>query len=148
MQGGVVISPAVIMGLLIVTSGILVVSLLAFLLPRKVRKFTWILLSIILLGYFSYYGVIRPFIIQNQTDQAIEVLEEHLKEKYPEDSWNITDTDETVIKPAIYLHVIFESEPRIVYEYKVKNTIISQEDIWTIAGSPIRETDIDTQHEE
>lgn len=137
-----------IIGLFIVTSGVLAVSLLAFLLPRKVRKFIWILLIIILIGYFSYYGAIRPFIIQNQTHQAIEVLEDHLKEKYPEDSWNITDTDQTVIKPAIYLHVIFESEPRIVYEYKVKDTIISQEDIWTVAGNSIEETGIDPQHEE
>lgn len=137
-----------IIGLFIVTSGVLAVSLLAFLLPGKVRKFIWFLLFIVLIGYYSYYGAIRPFIIQNHTDQAIEVLEDHLKEKYPEDSWNITDTDQTVIKPAIYLHVIFESEPRIVYEYKVKDTIISKEDIWTVAGSAIEETDIDPQHEE
>lgn len=105
-------------------------------------------MSIFLIGYYSYYGAIRPFIIYYQTDQAIEVLEEHLKEKYPEDLWSITDTDEIAIKPVIYLHVIFESEPRIVYEYTVKDTMINQKDMWTIAGSAIEETDINPQHAE
>jgi len=52
------------------------------------------------------------------------------------------------IKPVIYLHVIFESESRIVYEYAVKDKVINQEDIWTIAGSPIEETDIKPLHAE
>ena len=141
-------SPTVIIGLFLVTCGVMVISVLVFLLPRKMRITTWILLGIFLMSYYSYYGAIRPFIIQYQTEQAVAVLDEHLKEKYPEDSWNITDTDEISIKPAIYLHVIFNNEPRIVYEYTVKNTIIQQEDIWTVAGSSIEETEINPQHEE
>jgi hypothetical protein len=141
-------SPTVIIGLFLVTSCVVVVSLLALLLPKKIRKIVWILSGIVLIGYYSYYGAIRPYIIQYQTNKSIEVLEQHLEESYTEDSWDITDTDEIAIKPVIYLHVIFESEPRIVYEYAVKDKVINQEDIWTIAGSPIEETDIKPQHAE
>ena len=141
-------SPTVIIGLLLVTSCVVVVSLVALLLPKKGRKIVWILSGIVLIGYSSYYGAIRPYIIQYQTNKAIEVLEQHLEESYPADSWDITDTDEIAIKPVIYLHVIFESEPRIVYEYAVKDKVINQEDIWTIAGSPIEETDSTPEHAE
>lgn len=141
-------SPTVIIGLFLVTSCVIVVSLLALLLPKKIRKIVWILSGIVLIGYYSYYGAIRPYIIQDQTNKAIEILEQHLEESYPEDSWDITDTDEIAIKPAIYLHVIFESESRLVYEYAVKDKVINQEDIWTIAGSSIEETDIKPRHAE
>lgn len=141
-------SPTVIIGLFLVTSCVVVVSLLAFLVPKKIRKSVWILSGIVLIGYYSYYGAIRPYIIEYQTNKAIEVLEQHLEESYPEDSWNISDTDEMEIKPVIYFHVIFKSESRIVYEYAVKDKVIYQEDIWTIAGSPIEETDIKPQHAE
>lgn len=141
-------SPTVIIGLFLVTSCVVVVSLLAFLVPKKIRKSVWILSGIVLIGYYSYHGAIRPYIIEYQTNKAIEVLEQHLEESYPEDSWNISDTDEMAIKPVIYFHVIFESESRIVYEYAVKDKVIYQEDIWTIAGSPIEETDIKPQHAE
>lgn len=141
-------SPTVIIGLFFVTGCVVVVFLLAFLLPQKIRKIVWIFIGIILIGYYSYYGAIRPFIIQYQTNEAIEVLEQHLEKSYPENTWEITDTDETVIKPIIYLHVIFESEPRLVYEYAVKDKLVNQEDIWTIKGSSIEETDIEPQHAE
>ncbi|WP_277584752.1 hypothetical protein [Psychrobacillus antarcticus] len=57
--------------------------------------------------------------------KAIEVLEGHLEDKYPMDSWGITDTDDFKIEPVINFHVIFDSEPKVVYEYTVEDIVIS-----------------------
>lgn len=72
--------------------------------------------SMILIIGITIYGV-RPFIVQHQTKKATVELESHLEVINPEDSWRITDTDEHEIDPVIYLHVIFESESKVVYEY-------------------------------
>lgn len=44
-------------------------------------------------------------------------LESHLEVINPEDYWRVTDIDEHEIHPVIYLHIIFESESKVVYEY-------------------------------
>lgn len=65
-------------------------------------------------------------ITDQQTEKAMEVLEGHLEEKYPTDSWKIYDSDDYKIEPIIYLHVIFNNEPKMVYEYTVEDTVIRQ----------------------
>lgn len=130
--------------LLGVTIGI---ALIALLLPKKGRKIVWVLSCMILIIGITFYRV-RPFIVQHQTNQAIEELENHLGVIHPEDSWGITDTDEHEIQSIIYLHVIFASEPEVVYEYAVQNRTIEQVGMWMLSGHSIEESGVEPQHEE
>ena len=140
--------PTILIGLLFITICIFAVGLLTFLLPKKVRKFVWIILGTILICSYIYQGAIRPLIIEQQTEKAIEVLEGHLEEKYPMDSWRITDTDDFRIEPVINLHVIFDSEPKVVYEYTIEDTVVKQVSMWTVSGTSVEESGIEPQHAE
>ncbi|MEK5068678.1 hypothetical protein [Sporosarcina sp. FSL K6-1508] len=140
--------PTILIGLLFITICIFAVGLLTFLLPKKVRKFVWGILGIILICSYIYQGAIRPLIIEQQTGKAIEVLEGHLEEKYSKDSWGITDTDDFKIEPVINLHVIFDSEPKVVYEYTVEDTEVRQVRMWTVSGTSVEESGIEPQHAE
>lgn len=96
----------------------------------------------------AYFFTIRPFYIQERTNEAIEELYKHLEIHYPKDSWHIAGTDQYEIESIIYLHVIFNSEPNIVYEYSVEDTKIKQVDLWMLSGQAIEETGIEPKHEE
>ena len=82
--------PVIVVLLIYFTVIIFAVGLLAFLLPKDVRKFVWGILGFVLICCYIYQGAIRPLIIEQKTGIAIEVLEGHLEEKYPMDSWVIT----------------------------------------------------------
>lgn len=140
--------PTILIGLFFITICVFVVGLLTFLLPKKVRNFVWVILGIILICNYTYEGAIRPLIIEQQTESAIEVLVDHLEEKYPLDSWGITDTDDFKIEPVINLHVIFDSEPKVVYEYTVEDAVVSQVNMWTVSGESVEEAGIEPQHAE
>jgi hypothetical protein len=140
--------PIILIGLFFITICIFALGLLTFLLPKKVRKFVWVILGVILICSYIYQGVIRPLIIEQQTGKAIEVLKGHLEEKHPMDSWGITDTDDIKIEPVINLHVIFDSEPKVVYEYTVEDTVVWQVNMWTVSGTSIGESGIEPQHAE
>ena len=133
--------PSILIGLIFITICILAASLLAFLIPKKIRRIVWGILGIILICTYIFQGAIRPMIIEQQTEKAMKVLGDHLEEKYPTDSWVITDTDDSEIKPIIYLHVIFNSEPKMVYEYTVEDTVIKQGRKWTISGESVEESE-------
>ena len=139
--------PTTIIELAILFGAALGIGLLTLLFFKKARKIVWMILCIVFVLGVSFY-VVRPFIVQYQTKEAIEGLEKHFQETYPEDSWRVTDTDEHRIKSVVYLHVIFDSEPKIVYEYTVKNTIIDQVDMWMLSGDPVEDSGGDPQHEE
>ncbi len=102
------------------------------------------LISILVIFFYSS----RPFIVEHQTNTAIAKLERHLREMYPEDIWRIADTDEHEIHSVIYLHVIFGSEPEVVYEYSVKETEIEQVDMWMLSGHSVSDSGIKPQHVE
>jgi len=140
--------PTILIGLFFITICIFAAGLLTFLLPKKVRKFVWVILGIILICSYIYQGVIRPMIIEQQTEKAIEVLEGHLEEKYPMDSWRITDTDDSKIEPVINLHVMFDSEPKVGYEYTVEDTVVKQVSMSTVSGTSVEESGIEPQHAE
>ena len=140
--------PTILIGLFLITICIFAVGLLTFLLPKKVRKFVWVILGTILICSYIYQGAIRPLIIEQQIEKAIEVLEGHLEEKYPMDSWGISDTDDFKIEPVINLHVIFDSEPKVVYEYTVEDTVVRQVSMWTISGTLVEDSGIEPQHAE
>lgn len=139
--------PTTVIELILLLGIIIAIGLIALVFPKKVRKIVWVLSGVILLIGITFYGV-RPFIVQYQTDKATEELVHHLVGLYPEDSWLITDTDEHEIKPIIYLHVRFESESKMVYEYAVQNKTIDQVDKWLSSGHYNEESEVDPQHEE
>ena len=121
--------------------------LLAFLLPKKGRKVVWSLAVLLLIIGITFYST-RPFIIQHRTNEAVEELNNHLTEIYPNDAWRITDKDVFKIRPIVYLHVIFESEPAVVYEYGVKNTDIEQVHMFMLSGDSVEKSGIKPQHDE
>ncbi|MEK3799543.1 hypothetical protein MHI18_15190 [Peribacillus sp. FSL H8-0477] len=139
--------PTTIIDLILLLGIIIAIGCLALELPKKVRKIVWVLSGVILLLGITFY-VVRPFIVQYQTNKATEELMHHLEGVYPEDSWVITDTDEHEIHPVIYLHVRFESETKMLYEYAVQNKTIDQVDMWMSSGHSIEESEVDPQHEE
>lgn len=140
--------PTILIGLLFITICVLAVSLLAFLIPKKFRSTIWVILGIVLICTYIFQGAIRPMIIEQQTEKAMEALEGHLDERYPTDSWEITDTDDFEIEPVIYLHVIFNSEPKMVYEYTVEDTVIKQVNMWTLSGESVEESGVEPQRAE
>lgn len=139
--------PTTIIDLTLLVGFIIGNCLIALLLPKNVKKIIWVLSCTILLIGITFYSV-RPFIVQYQTNKAIDVLENHLRVIYTDDSWRITDTDENEIESIVYLHVIFKSEPKLVYEYAVQKTTLDQVGMWMLSGHSIEESNIEPQHKE
>ena len=139
--------PTTIIELTLLLGPIIGFGLIALLLPLKFRKIVWIVSCLASIIVLIFYGV-RPFIVEYQTNQAKVGLENHFLEKYNKESWSITDTDQHELQTVIYLHVIFESEPEVVYEYAVENTNIDQVGMWTISGLTAEESRIKPQHDE
>lgn len=139
--------PTTIIELTLLLGAIIGLGLIALLLPLKFRKIVWIVSCMAFIIVLIFYGV-RPFIVEYQTNQAKVELENHFHEKYNKESWSITDTDQHELQTVVYLHVIFESEPEVVYEYAVENTNIDQVGMWTISGLTAEESGIKPQHDE
>ncbi|KZR58611.1 hypothetical protein [Pseudobacillus badius] len=140
-------SPTTLIELGILTSAALGLSLLAFLFPKKRRTFIWIVAGLLLIGGIAFYSA-RPLIIQHQTNEAIEELNKHLIKKYPNDQWKISGRDVIDIRPAVFLHVVFKSEPTIVYEYTVQDSRIKQVYLFMLSGDNVEAANIEPQHDE
>ncbi|OMC82670.1 MULTISPECIES: hypothetical protein [unclassified Viridibacillus] len=121
--------PVTIIELTFIFVIISVIGLLALLLPKWWRRFTWGLACLILIITIGFY-VSRPFIVQHQTEKAIENLNIYLKVKYVGESWEITDTDAYRIKPDAYLHVRFDNERFVTYKYQITKNQIKQTGSW------------------
>ncbi|PLS17464.1 hypothetical protein CVD28_13015 [Bacillus sp. M6-12] len=139
--------PTTIIDLFLIFLAALVIGLIAFLLPKECRKIAWGISCFIVLAGIIFYGT-RPFIVEYQTKNATEKLVNHFRKLYPNDSWRITDTDEHRIQPVVNLHVIFESEPKIVYAYKVENEAIKQVGMWMLSGDPAEGSGMELRHNE
>lgn len=74
--------PSTIIELILLLGIIIAIGLIALVLPKKVKKFVWVLSSMILIIGITFYGV-RPFIVQHQTKKATVELESHLEVIYP-----------------------------------------------------------------
>jgi len=122
----------IVISLFIVT---VLVCLIALLFRRKIRVIIWLVSLSIFILVFVFYAVVRPYIVKQQTTEAIENLDIYLEEKYPNDSWEINHPHEDLIKSEVVLHVIFESESEVVYEYIIKDNTIDQVDFWLKSGN-------------
>lgn len=113
----------------IILSIVGVLGLLTILLKRSQRKYAWGFLVCVLIVSISFYSI-RPIIVEKQTSNAIQQLDDYLENFYPNDSWDIYDADDYELKSIKTLHVIFETEPAIVYEYTVKKGSVDQTGFW------------------
>lgn len=140
-------SPTKLVELIIIFGIAIGLILLALLFPEKGRKAVLVIAFLLILGGITFYST-RPFIVQHQTNEAIGELNKHLIKKYPNDKWSITDRDVIEIRPVVSLHVIFESEPKVVYEYEVKGKNIKQVHMFMSSGDSVEDTNIKPQHDE
>lgn len=141
--------PTTAIEILIVSIITIILFCLAFILKKPYKSIMWIIASIILISSIAFFSL-RPFLIESHQNKAIEQLDTYLSEKYKNESWVITDTDESELQKTVKLHVIFESEPSIVYKYEIEETTIRQirfGDLNTgIADDKLLETGIELQH--
>lgn len=99
--------------------------LITVLFMPKIWKFMLGIVAVVMLTAILYYSV-RPTLVEKQTNQAIEELEGYLINKYPGESWNITDSDDFELKDRKILYVIFDNEISIVYGYAIEDEDIDQ----------------------
>lgn len=138
--------PTTFISLIFIFTAALVIGGVSFLLPERIKKRSWLILTFILILTVIFFSI-RPVIIKHETKVATEHLELHLKNMHPNESWVITDTDEYRFKNATYLHVIFDNEPNIVYMYMIDGSQIYQIDMWLFKQT--NETDeIEPLHDE
>ncbi|MCM3609840.1 hypothetical protein M4S82_01170 [Planococcus sp. MERTA32b] len=123
--------PTTVIEIGLVSALVALLSGAAFLLKKTYRKFVWIVVGAIVLSSLAYYST-RPFIVKSQQAAAVEKLDSYLTGKYRAETWVITDTDAHELQEVINLHVIFDNEPSIVYEYEVAEETIEQLSFWNL----------------
>ena len=132
--------------ILVVTA---LLSVAALFLRKPLKILILIAAGFILIGSIIFYST-RPIIVENQTNEAIQQLDTHLTSTFNGESWEIFDTDDYEIKKIKFLHVIFNNEPMIVYEYKVTESAIKQLSFWGKEtgdnAEVLLENGIDPQH--
>ncbi|WOV85675.1 hypothetical protein PGH26_06985 [Sporosarcina jeotgali] len=116
--------PIFIIELLISGAGLLTIVMIAVILKGiwKKRFFGIAALYFIMVSLF-FLG--RPYWIDYRQDQKVEYLEMYLKEKYSEETWMMEkvphrEDDFASMNPYV-IHVYFDSEPGVLYEYYVQN---------------------------
>lgn len=90
------------------------------------------ILGIVIVGIFIailFYSI-RPILVDRQTNQAIEELQDYLSNKYPGEPWNIMDADDFELKDSKIMFVIFNNGPKIVYEYDIRDKSVDQTGFW------------------
>lgn len=73
----------------------------------------------------SLFFLCRPNWIDYRQNQKVEYLEMYLKEKYPKETWMMEKVPHredgfASINPYV-IHVYFDTEPGVLYEYYVQN---------------------------
>ncbi|MFD1020834.1 hypothetical protein [Thalassobacillus hwangdonensis] len=140
--------PSTVIVLILLFGISMCISLLALLFSDKWKRFIWGGAALLLLAGSGFYAV-RPWIVSHQIANATDRLQLHLKERYPEEYWEISDTDEYRIKGEVTLHVIFESENRTVYEYQIQGGSVVQTDMWLVnSGDPVFSDGVEPEHKE
>lgn len=143
--------PTTVIEIGLVSALVVLLSGAAFLLKKTYRKFVWITVGAIMLSSLAYYSA-RPFIVESQQAAAVEKLDSYLTDKYRDETWVITDTDAHELQKIIKLHVIFDREPSIVYEYEVAEETIEQLSFWNlhtgVTGGELLKTGLEMEHVE
>ena len=106
--------------------GLNVLALFLTSFKKMLRIISWI----ILIAGITFYSI-RPFLVDLQTKSAIEKLDTHLERVFPEDHWEVTDSDDYRLTNEKKLFVIFENEPNVTYLYNINKQTVTQVDRWT-----------------
>lgn len=96
-------------------------------LKKPYQKYIRMVLIIFMLASIGLSYLIRPLLVDWQTDQAIERLEDHLTKLYIQERWTISDTNDKDLRDVKYLHVVFGNEPELIYYYMVE-----RDNVWQI----------------
>ncbi|WP_406686551.1 hypothetical protein [Rossellomorea vietnamensis] len=108
---------------------ILILFAITFLLPKKSRKWSFIIASSITLIVLSFF-VIRPFWIDYQVSHKTEQLDHFLEKKYPNQEWEIVHQTGRQYNPY-HLEVEFENEKGWTYTYSVVDEKNICQNAWT-----------------
>ncbi|KMY44683.1 hypothetical protein AC622_10865 [Bacillus sp. FJAT-27916] len=112
--------------LIFIFIGLNVLALFLTSFKKMLRIISWI----ILIAGITFYSI-RPFLVDLQTKSAIEKLDTHLERVFPEDHWEVTDSDDYRLTNEKKLFVIFENEPNVTYLYNINKQTVTQVDRWT-----------------
>ena len=112
--------------LIFIFIGLNVLALFLTSFKKMLRIISWI----ILIAGITFYSI-RPFLVDLQTKSAIEKLDTHLERVFPEDHWEVTDSNDYRLTNEKKLFVIFENEPNVTYLYNINKQTVTQVDRWT-----------------
>ena len=115
-----------------------IVSGISYFLKPFIRKLIWGVSGSILIIVIGYFALL-PILVESQTNEAIGKLNTYLTTIYPNEKWEIIDTDDDELKTTVELHVIIENEYEIVYAYYIKDEKIGQSDFWSQSGESSEE---------
>ncbi|MGG4166440.1 hypothetical protein ABEW00_03030 [Rossellomorea vietnamensis] len=108
---------------------IMILFVTAYLLPKKSRKWSFIIASSITLIVLSFF-VIRPFWIDYQVTNKTEQLNLFLEKKYPNQEWEIGHQTGRQYNPY-HLKVEFKKEQGWTYTYSVVDETNVCQTAWT-----------------
>lgn len=101
---------------------LVIILLFALLLKGKKRRFSFIMASVYLILCVVFFSL-RPAYIDYQIEYRVEILDKHLKEKYPNESWvfwTVPHREEGYSSRNPYIiEVIFDDEPNVHYGFYV-----------------------------
>ena len=129
--------------LIFIFIGLNVLALFLTRFKKMLRIISWI----ILIAGITFYSI-RPFLVNLQTKSAIEKLDTHLERVFPEDHWEVTDSDDYRLTNEKKLFVIFENEPNVTYLYNINKQTVTQVDMWTKSGKSLQSENIIPTHKE
>ena len=100
---------------------ILYVLLIGLIVTTKKKMIIGITIAV-LIGYGVFF-VIRGNHLEKHYAESIEIVNEHLKKRYPGEQWIVVDQlEEGRKRRADKVEITFVNEPNIIYAYKVENT--------------------------
>lgn len=134
--------PITIIEILLAIGIVAVLLVIAFLLPRNIRKISLTVVLCVALAESAFFAV-RPFWIDYHIGIKIEQLNEHLEKKYPGEDWEISRRTSRNYNPY-HLEVRFDNEKGWVYTYSVNKNEIKQVAI----GVPDYQLDNEGKHYE
>ncbi|MCA0147187.1 hypothetical protein LCD52_00140 [Rossellomorea vietnamensis] len=108
---------------------IIVLFAIAFLLPKKSRKLSFIIASSITAIVLSFF-VIRPYWIDYQISHKTKQLNYFLEKKYPKQEWEIDLQTGRQYNPY-HFKVQFENEKGWTYTYSVVDEKTICQNAWT-----------------
>ena len=109
---------------------VIVIFIIAFLLPKKARKLSLIIVSLFTVLFLLFF-VVRPYWVDSQVSKKMEQLNQYLGETYPNQEWTISRQEERRQYNPYHLEVEFENEKGWTYTYSAVNEKSICQNAWT-----------------